>query len=167
MIMDNNLFAAPDEWQKSVFSWFIENKIKMMSPQGWDARLLTAERAALLKSIKHEGVIHFAWDHVKDEKKIFAAIKLLKDAGFDLKHNISFYVLCGYDSTFEDDVYRCQKLKDAGVQAYAMRYEQTNPGPGKRRSKKLNALARWTARPELFWSHNFTEHTRKKGPGLS
>jgi hypothetical protein len=153
MIMDNNLFAAPDTWQEKVFSWFMENDVKMRSPQGWDARLLTPNRAKKLCRLKHEGAIHFAWDNIKDEKKVFEAIELLKRVGFDLEHEISFYVLSGYNTTFEQDLYRCQKLKDTGVRAFTMRYK---------RSPELNALARWTARPELFWSVDFSEYTRKK-----
>lgn len=152
MIMDNNLFGAPKEWQDSVLSWFTDNEITMLSPQGWDARLLTEERAKKLYSIKHGGLVHFAWDNIQDEEKIFKAISLLQSVGFDLKHEISFYVLCGFNTTFEQDLYRCQKLREAGVQAYAMRYQ---------RSRKLNALARWTARPWLYWSVEFSEYTQK------
>lgn len=152
MIMDNNLFAAPQDWQDKIFSWFSENNVKMKSPQGWDARLLTVERASKLYNIKHDGILHFAWDNVEEEKHIFKAINILKEIGFDLKHHVSFYVLCGYNTTFEQDLYRCQKLKEAGVQAFAMRY---------RRSPELNALARWTIRPQLFWSVEFSDYTRK------
>jgi len=152
MIMDNNLFGAPQEWQTSVLSWFIDNKIKMLSPQGWDARLLTEERAEKLYAIKHAGMIHFSWDNVQDEKAIFRAIDILKKTGFDLRREISFYVLCGFNTTFDQDLYRCQKLRDVGIQAYAMRYS---------RSRELNALARWTARPQLYWAVEFSEYTRK------
>jgi hypothetical protein len=152
MIMDNNLFAAPQEWQDKVFSWFSENNVKMKSPQGWDARLLTFKRALKLYHTQHDGILHFAWDNIEDEKHVFKAIAILKKVGFDLKHHISFYVLCGYNTTFEQDLYRCQKLKEAGVQAFAMRY---------RRSPELNALARWTIRPQLFWSVEFSDYTQK------
>ena len=150
MIMDNNLFAAPKEWQNSVYSWFAENDIKMMSPQGWDARLLTEERAQLLKSIKHEGMIHFAWDNLQDESDVMMAINLLKKTGFDLKRKISFYVLVGFNTTFEEDLYRCRKLKEMGVSAYVMRYKK---------DKKLNAIARWVNQrePNLFWAVDFSQ----------
>ena len=52
MIMDNNLFAAPDDWQKQVFDWFENTSTKMLSPQGWDARLITEERWERLHSIE-------------------------------------------------------------------------------------------------------------------
>jgi hypothetical protein len=153
MIMDNNLFAAPAEWVDHVFYWFIDNKIKMMSPQGWDARLLTPLRTLLLKTVKHVGPIHFAWDRMTDEADVYNAIGMLKNRGFDMRRKISFYVLCGYNTTLEQDIYRCQQLKDLGVQAYAMRYRQT---------PELNKLARWTARPQLFWKFDFKDYDRSK-----
>jgi hypothetical protein len=148
--MDNNLFAAPQPWQDEVFHWFKENNIKMLSPQGWDIRLLNEHRAHLLKSIKHAGVIHFAWDRIETENEVRYGIELLKDAGFKLRdHKISFYVLVGFNTTFEQDLYRCRKLKEWGVQAYVMRY---------RKERKLNALARWTNNNMgWFWAVDFTE----------
>ncbi len=152
MIMDNNLFATSNEWQKSVFSWFIDNKIKMLSPQGWDIRLLTMERAKLLKTIRHAGQIHFAWDDLKDEQTVRKGVALLETAGFDLKHRISFYVLAGYNTTFEQDLYRCETLKNLGVQAFVMPYKKT---------KAISALARWANRPWLFWSIPFEKYNRR------
>lgn len=151
MIMDNNLFAAPNEWQFEVFSWFIENKIKMLSPQGWDIRLLTKERAEFLKSVKHAGNIHFAWDNLKDEKIIERGIRILKDTGFNLRHDIQFYVLSGYNTTFEQDLYRCEKLKELGTNAFVMPYRKT---------PQINALARWANKKWLFWSIPFSEYKR-------
>ncbi len=146
MIMDNNLLALP-EWFKTVSSWFIENGIKMKSPQGWDARLLTEEYAGILKDIKHDEVLHFAWDNMGDEKKVINAINLLKKAGFNLKQNISFYVLCGFNTTFEQDLYRCNKLRDLGVNAFVMQYHKRDP--------KLRKLAKWANRRWAYWSSPF------------
>ena len=152
MLMDNNLFGAPIKWQTEVFKWFSDNNVKMLSPQGWDARLLTQRNVDLLKSVKHvDGRLHFAWDNMHDESAVITAIHLLAKNEFNLRRNIAFYVLCGFSTTFEQDVYRCMKLKDLGVRAYAMRYRQT---------PELNALARWTAQPKLFWKIGFREYTR-------
>lgn len=154
MIMDNNLFAASDDWQRGVFDWFIENKIKMSSPQGWDIRLLTEERARYLKKIRHVKVtekginrapVHFAWDNLADEKAVERGIRILKDAGFNLKHDISFYVLAGFNTTFEQDVYRCNKLREWGVNSFVMPYRKT---------KQISALMKW-CRPWAYWSGPF------------
>jgi hypothetical protein len=154
MIMDNNLFAAPPLWQDDVFSWFILNQIKMLSPQGWDARLLTENRWALLSAIKHARAIHFAWDDVKEEKHIVRAIDIMKQAGITdghLRRNVSFYVLAGYgSSTFEDALYRCNTLKEMGTQAFVMPYHK--------KDKRINALARWANRPWLYWTMPFGDY---------
>ena len=161
MIMDNNLFAAPDSWQAEVFNWFYQTGTKMLSPQGWDIRLLNDIKLYDLKRIKHAGLIHFAWDNIKDEKKILKGIGLLKDSGFDLKREISFYILCGFgiwkgkpiEIPFCDvDLYRCEKLKELGVQSYVMPYHK--------KDKQINALARWANRPWLYWSIPFSKYDR-------
>ena len=147
MIMDNNLLAAPEEWIKSVFSWFEDQGVKMLSPQGWDARLLTEDTVELLKTVKHPKGLHFAWDDTLDEKKIVSAIRLLKDAGFDLKHNISFYVLAGYETGFEDALYRCNRLREMGTNAFVMRYHK--------KDRKINKLSEWANRRWMYWSSPF------------
>lgn len=151
MIMDNNLFAAKDFWQSEVFDWFIENKIKMHSPQGWDIRLLNEERANQLRAVRHAGVLHFAWDNPDDEPIVLKGITLLEDVGFDLEHQISFYVLSGFNTTFEQDVHRCSILRDRGVGAFVMPYRKT---------KQINALARWANKKWLYWSHPFEKSSR-------
>jgi hypothetical protein len=156
MIMDNNLFAAPQDWQDSVFEWFSQNKIKMLSPQGWDVRLLNEHRADLLKSVKHAGNIHFAWDNVKDESAVVKGIEILKRTGFNLKHDISFYVLVGFAmvngtptkvSISPHDIYRCNRLKELGVNAFVMPYHK--------KDRIINALAKWANRRWAYWSSPF------------
>jgi len=157
MIMDNNLFAAKEYWQRDVYKWFIDNKIKMLSPQGWDARLLNKWNWSILSQIKHAGSIHFAWDNIDDEKYIEKAIKLLKQEGVsarDLRAKISFYVLAGFKSTFEDALYRCERLKELGTQSFVMPYHK--------KDKRINDLARWANRPWLYWSMPFSEYKKGK-----
>lgn len=147
MLMDNNFLAAPPEWIKIVFEWFQDTGVKMDMCQGFDARLLTEDLAGSLKDIKHRKGLRFAWDHTKDEKKIIRAIKYIKNAGFDLKHEVSFYVLAGYDTGFEDAMYRCNKLREMNVNAFVMPYHK--------RDKDINRLARWANRRWLYWSIPF------------
>lgn len=150
MIMDNNLLSSYN-WAEKVLKWFNECGIKMLSPQGWDARLLDENLAGLLKDIKHPKGLHFAWDNTKDEKSIINAISLLKKVGFDLKHNVSFYVLAGYNSPFEDALYRCNRIKESGCSAFVMPYHK--------KDKQINQLARWANRRWAYWSGSFTGGT--------
>jgi len=153
MIMDNNLFGAPQEWQDQVLAWFVGNNMKMLSPQGWDARLLNEHRWLMLSAVKRAQAIHFAWDNVKDEKHIENAIDIMKQSGVSkgyLQRQISFYVLAGFESTFEDALYRCTRLKEMGVQSFVMPYHK--------KDKRINALARWANRPWLYWSIPFEKY---------
>ena len=94
-----------------------------------------------------------AWDNIGDEKKVLSGIEMLKQAGFNLKHHIGFYVLVGYNTTHEQDLYRCWKLKEAGTNAFVMQFKQT---------PLSKHLARWANRRELFWSIDFDDYTRAK-----
>jgi hypothetical protein len=153
MIMDNNLFAVGHSWQVSVMKWFPENDIKMLSPQGWDARLLTSDRAELLWDIDHAGGIHFAWDNMQDEGAVIEALVILERNGFNLRRDIAFYVLVGFNTTIEQDIYRCQKLKEWGTNAFVMPYKK---------SREINKLARWANRKQLFWQHDFKDDNYKE-----
>jgi hypothetical protein len=51
------------------------------------------------------------------------------------KYRIYFYVICGFNTTWEQDLYRLKVLKDLDVGAYVMLYE--NPG------EKYKILQTW------------------------
>jgi hypothetical protein len=135
----------------------------MLSPQGWDCRLLTPGRAKLLERVRHAGKIHFAWDNIKDENRVIRAIEILKGTKFNLRGSIIFYVLVGFGISngkpvripfCEDDVYRCEKLKEFGVNSYIMPYHKTD--------KMINKLMRWANWSPAYWSMSFEEFLKAK-----
>lgn len=152
MLMDNNLLQAPRDWVREVLSWFHDSGINMLD-HGFDARLLNEEYAGMLKDIKHPNGIRFAWDNPKDEPAVIRAINLLKAAGFKQTRDISFYVLAGYNTTFEEDLYRCNRLKEMGVNAFVMPYHK--------RDKRINRLANWANRRWAYWAGPFEINKRK------
>jgi hypothetical protein len=147
MLMDNNLLSAPAWYVKDVFNWFITTGTKADAPQGYDARLLTEEYAGILKDIHHPKGLRFAWDNTREEPIVIRAIGILKDAGFNLKHDISFYVLAGYDTGFDDALYRCNRLREMGVSAFVMPYHK--------KDRMINRLAKWANRRWAYWSGPF------------
>lgn len=151
-LLDNNMYALPD-WFFENTDYVLENKLKLRVLPGFDIRIITEEIATRLKQIKWDGIINFAWDNIGDEKKVLSGIEMLKQAGFNLKHHIGFYVLVGYNTTHEQDLYRCRKLKEAGTNAFVMQFKQT---------PLSKHLARWANRRELFWSIDFDDYTRAK-----
>ena len=146
MIMDNNLLQAPRDWVREVLLWFHDSGVNMLD-HGFDARLLTEEYAGMLKDIKHPKGIRFAWDHRNDEPAVINAIHLMKEAGFTQMHKISFYVLAGYNSGFDDALYRCNRLREMGVAAFVMPYHK--------KDKRINRLANWANRRWAYWSGPF------------
>ena len=94
----------------------------MIDENGYDLRLLDDEKADALKRTKFKGKLHFAWDRIQDESLIIEGLKTLR------RHKISgsgIYVLIGYNTTREQDIYRCQKIIEYKQNPYIMPYERT------------------------------------------
>ena len=155
VMLDNNILANK-RWFFEQTDWLLANKKKVDFKQGLDVRLLDDEIAERLKALKWAANIRFAFDSINDEPAVMHGIALLKAAGIDIKHNVSFFVLAGYPeatvSAEEDAIYRCNRLRGAGTNAYVMRYA---------RSPKLNALARWANDRRPYWKTPFANYTRK------
>lgn len=151
-LLDNNILADKD-WFFENTDWAIDNKVKLDITQGMDIRLLTPEIAEQLKRIRFvNGQMRFAWDNITLEPKIKAGIEMLKDAGINTYHDVSFFVLSGYNTPFCKDLYRCNKLKEFGAMPYVMPYEGA--------SKMVRALSRWANRRHLVKSIPFYKYDR-------
>jgi len=115
-LLNNNTFFDP-KWLDT-FEEIWEAGLKVRDENGYDLRLLDGQKAKALKKTKWSGQLHFAFDRMRDEKQIINGLELLKE------HRISahIYVLIGYDTTLDEDIYRCQILKDYGQTPYIMPY---------------------------------------------
>ena len=103
--------------------------------QGCDVRLMTDEIAVALKSIRHLRSIHYAWDLMGYEKQVIEGIKIISKFIPASRHMC--FVLVGFNTTFEEDMYRVKKLELLGVRPYIMRYNE------RRDDVRLNHFARW------------------------
>jgi len=148
-LLDNNILLKK-EWFFEITDWIMENGLKANFSQGLDIRLLTVETAERLAQLKRWRGIpwKFAFDHLNVEPAVRRGIQLLKDAGIDTRHNVQFYVLIGYDTTEEEDIYRCRLLKELGALPVIMKYRST---PWTRR------IYRW-CRPWIFWSCDIDDY---------
>lgn len=151
MCLDNNI-GADIEWFFENTQFIIENNLKWNPIQGMDIRILTSDIAERLKETKIDGVLHFAFDNMCDEEKVKTGIDLLKDAGVDIRHKVEFYVLVGYNTTIEQDKYRCRLLKKAGTNAFVMQYGS--------RTRETKQLAWWANRKWAYWSCDVDEVKR-------
>jgi len=145
VLMDSNILAAPKHF-KVICEQLRKEKLKVDFNQGLDIRLLNDSLAMELVTIRHTSDIRFAWDNIGDEKHILRGIELLKKHGC---RRSMFYVLVGFNSTIDDDLYRLNKLKELGQRAYCMRHEKVD------RVSLYNDLASWVNQPQFFMSMDF------------
>lgn len=149
MLIDNNVLADK-AWFFENTDFILEHDLKVIE-NGMDIRLLDEEIAERLAEIKFIPTLHFAFDNMHDEKAVRRGIELLKNAGIDLKHKVQFYVLVGYNTTKEQDIYRCRMLKEMGTNAFVMPF---------RRTEWTKKIARWANRKQLFWSIDIEDYER-------
>jgi hypothetical protein len=147
-LLDNN-WLADRPWFMKTSQWIIDHKLKMVEG-GMDLRLVDGGIADRLKTLRFASPLHFAWDFEKDETEIIRGLKLLNDHGIDVRHRVFVYVYMAdsSDEQYNSTVYRCRRLKEAGATPFVMYNIE------KRRTRRSDALQRWTTRPWLFWSVN-------------
>jgi len=126
-LMDDNLTAIPEVFIETCERLAAEDVIVKF--ESLDIRIMTIEMARSLAKVKRWGRAHFAWDSMRDEQAVRRGIRALKDGGFPMtKHgDATFYVLIGYDTTPEEDLYRVQTLHALGVDSFAMPYDKDDP----------------------------------------
>jgi len=132
VLLDNNFLALPSHIKK--LQKYINKGWRMDFNEGLDIRLINKENAKLLAEVKHLKQIRFAWDLMNYEKEVKEGLKIL--FGADIKpYRIMVYVLCNYNTDFEEDKYRFKELVNIGVDPFIMIYENGN--------KKIRDFARW------------------------
>lgn len=127
VLLDNNFLASP-EWKTNI-EYLIENKIKVNFNQGLDIRLVNEENSKLLSECKYYNWrfttrgLHFAFDDLRYMWEMLDGIQMLLDAGIRNSH-LMFYVLIGYNSSFNEDRFRAELIKSFGAKPYIMTYDQ-------------------------------------------
>lgn len=119
-LLNNNTFQDP-QWHET-FEEIWDAGLTVIDENGYDIRLIDDKKADCLKKTKFQGKLHFAWDRMQDEALIVHGLKILKKHKM---HGNSFYVLIGYNTTEQEDVYRCQVLKEYGQNPYIMPFHGT------------------------------------------
>ena len=143
VLCDPNILACR-QW-KDLLQQLIDSKAWVDINQGLDIRLMTPEKAEMLKQIKLKN-IHFAWDRYEDKEKILPKFKMFKEiTGIDYR-KLGVFVLCGFDTTIEQDLERIYTLRDLGFNPYVMIYNKENVPKG----HELRRLQRWVNNRIIF-----------------
>lgn len=121
VLCDPNLIACPD-W-KDLIQQLIDSKAKVNINQGIDIRLMTAEKAEMIKRLRVESV-HFAWDRYEDKEIIVPKFKEFKEITGWKCRKTSVFVLTNFNTTLEQDLDRIYTLRDMDYDPYVMIYRK-------------------------------------------
>ena len=146
-VMDNNFFANP-EWRSAIKQ--LQEWGQPVDFQGVDARLMDEDKCLALKSVKHYKQIHLAWDNPKEDltEQLIEIIKHIK------AYRFMVYVLIGFNSTHEENIYRVRTIDALGMDPFVMPYTKSDPYQKK--------FARWVNRRQIFKSSTWEEFTKEK-----
>lgn len=156
VLCDPNILACRD-W-KDLLQQLIDSKAWVDINQGMDIRLMTPEKAEMIKQMKVKQ-LHFAWDRYQDKDIIIPKFEEFKKVTkLDIRKLI-VYVLCNYDTTLEQDLERIYTLRELGYWAYVMLYDKEHIPRGHTYKK----LQRWVNNRFIFAScKTFEEYLEGK-----
>ena len=157
MLLDNNLTAMPDVFIETC-RFLADHRIETDFSQGLDIRLINDEKAQALATVRLWKRVHFAWDNMRDESAVRRGIEIL--TRYMHPDKLMFYVLVGYNTTFDEDMHRVNTLIGYGTNPFVMVYRaQDGSEPS---DKRLKHLARWANRPALRKAATWGEYLRGK-----
>lgn len=140
VLYDNNPYADIDHFEK-ICKQIIKENIAVDWNQGMDIRLLTLPIITLLNLVRLKCGLRFAYDSPELEWLVREKVALLRQ--YYKRKYIFFYVLVGFNTTFEQDLHRANVLRELGCRAYIMRHENTP------KEKRYIRLAQWC---NQFWT---------------
>lgn len=149
-VCDNNFFANV-EWHLAI-TYLVNLGQPVHIQQGIDVRTITHCQAHSLTTIPTNKQIKIAWDNPEDTKQIIAGIKRLCE--YIKPYKIMCYVLIGFESTEQEDLYRVEKLRDLGIDPFVMPYDKSN--------LYQKAFARWVNHKAMFKTVEWKDYRRKK-----
>lgn len=144
-LMDNNILSLPEHFEH-ICNQLIKEHIAVDYNQGLDIRLLTPHSAEILSRIKLTTDIRFAFDSPQLAKLIKTKLRILRK--YTPKRCL-FYVLVGYNTTFEEDMFRLNLLRKWRCNAYVMRHENTP------KEKRYIRMAEWANQHWCFNKYDF------------
>lgn len=156
VLLDPNTIACPD-W-RDILQQLIDSGAWVDFSQGVDIRLMTEEKAEMIKRIKIKNV-HFAWDRYEDKDKIVPKFKMFSElTGWD-RRKMTVYVLTNFDTTIEQDLERIYTLRELGYWPYVMIYDKEHT----KSTDTVRKLQRWVNMRAIFESTpRFEDYQKRK-----
>lgn len=121
--------------------------------QGLDARFITQKNLDVLSRIKIK-TVHFAFDFMRNEKRITAGLTLAKEKLKLPDSKAIVYMLTNFDTTIKDDLYRVSAIQKAGC-IPDVRIYRKNSLP---KRHILRDLQRWCNNRLIYRSSSFFDY---------
>lgn len=153
-VLDNNFFANP-EWRKAAED--LKSTKQPIKFHGVDVRIMDDEQAWWLNNLRLKTGVHIAWDLPKLDltEQLKTMVKYIKP------DKIACYVLVGFNSTKEQDLFRLNTLKSLGILPFVQPYRDYE---NKRTPTQYERdLARWANRAWTFKACDFEDFSPRKG----
>ena len=140
VLYDNN-FLASKIWREKLN--YIETQgLKVSFNQGLDARLVDEEKAQWLADTSSYNIsfknrtFYFAWDLMENSDAILRGLQRMIDAGIK-PWSLMCYLLVGFNTTHQQDLFRFNKLREMGIDPFVMIYNN------RRDDQWLRDFSRW------------------------
>lgn len=153
-LLDDNLTAMPGLFIETCRE--LAKRKTRVAFESLDVRLLTDEICVALMAVKRWGCIHFAWDSIAEEERVVAGISTLK-RHYPSLHDVLVYVLIGFDTPPEQDLYRVETLRSLGAMPFVMPFDKADP--------YQRRFARWANQKAVFRSVPWSEYRDGMGHG--
>lgn len=153
ILCDPNILACKEHI--ALLKQLADSKAKVNFNQGLDIRLINDNNIEWLKRINLNG-IHFAFDRWQDREIIEPRLrKFVRETGYNRsKGRVMVYILCNYDTTLKQDLYRIQLCRELSISPYPMIYDKEHCNP------VYKKLQRW-CNNFIFWKvPSFDEYSR-------
>lgn len=153
-VLDNNFFANP-EW-KSAIDYLLKAKQKV-NLHGVDIRIMNEEQAYYLNKLSLYRLVHIAWDlpQVDLTDKLKEVVRYIKP------HKLMCYILVGFNSTMEQDMYRIERCRELKIKPFVMPYRDYDGNA--KPSQYARDLARYVNNAFFFKACSFKAFSPRKG----
>ncbi|MFH1486624.1 MAG: radical SAM protein [Chloroflexota bacterium] len=165
VLLDDN-FLALGGHAKLFLQEAIDRGIEVCFTQGLDVRLVTPEVAQLLAGLRFWNTHHtkrqltIAFDSLDMDRAFSRGVKFLFEAGIKPWQIQSFF-LCGYNSTFAEDMERFRLIRALMLDPFCMVYRSRESGKKVAWAvdRRLHHFSRWVNR-RLYKSCEFHQYRR-------
>lgn len=148
VLLDPNIFAC-QEWE-NLFIQLLKSSANIDFTQGLDIRLIDKNKVDYLNKLNIK-MIHFAWDQY--DLKVYEKLKEYRNELIYTDRKLRVYVLVNYNTNFNQDLDRVNKLRLLKYDPYIMIYDKKQCG------SEYKRLQRWVNNKYIFRSvDNYYEY---------